>query len=178
MEEPITRARIWDGSTPWLVTGNAELRQLATDARLSSDERRPGFPHWNAGRASIAPLRPDSIFITDGPAHSRLRRMTTRTFLYKRVEAQRGKIQQIADDLIDDMLAGPNPVDLVTAFGLPVPSFMICELLGVPYDQHEFFQEHSAAALDRYATPEAQQRLFATMRDYMRGIIESRLAGD
>lgn len=178
VEQPISRARIWDGSTPWLVTGNTELRELATDPRLSSDERLPGFPHWNAGRASIAKMRPDSIFITDGAEHSRLRRMTTRTFLYKRVEGQRERIQEITDGLIDDMLAGPNPADLVETLGLPLPSYMICELLGVPYDQHEYFQETSSAALDRYATPEQQQKLFGGMREYMRGIIQSRLDGE
>lgn len=173
---PLRRARIWDGSTPWLVTGNAELRVLALDPRISTDDRLTGFPHWNAGRAAIAPMRPDSIFNTDGPGHLRLRRMMTRTFSYKRVEAQREKIQQVTDKLIDDMLAGPNPVDLVPAFGLPLPSFMICELLGVPYDNHDFFQEHASAAMDRYATPELQERLFTAMRGYMREVIEERLA--
>ena len=42
--------------------------------------------------------------------------------------ALRPAIQQIVDDLIDRMLAGPTPVDLVQAFALPVPSLVICHL--------------------------------------------------
>jgi cytochrome P450 len=78
-------------------------------------------------------------FITmDDPEHARLRRMVTAPFAIKRVEAMRPGIQRIVDDLIDEMLAGPKPVDLVQAFALPVPSLVICQLLGVPYADHDF----------------------------------------
>ena len=66
----------------------------------------------------------------------------------------RPAIQKIVDELIDDMLAGPKPVDLVEAFALPVPSLVICELLGVPYADHDFFQENSKTIIGRTATPE------------------------
>ena len=58
----------------------------------------------------------------------------------------RPAIQKIVDELIDDMLAGPRPVDLVAAFALPVPSLVICELLGVPYADHDFFQAQQPVA--------------------------------
>jgi cytochrome P450 len=61
------------------------------------------------------------------------------------------------------VLAGPKPVDLVRAFALPVPSLVICELLGVPYTDHEFFQHNSKILINRdespEATREAQERL-------------------
>lgn len=173
--EPLRRVRIWDGSTPWLVTGNAELRALAADPRVSADDRLPGFPHWNEGRAALAKHQADSMLNLDGPAHSRLRRMVTRSFAYKRVEAQREKMQRVTDKLIDEMLAGPNPVDLVTALALPLPSFMICEMLGTPYEDHEFFQHHAGAAMDRNATPEVHERAFGTLQGYIRGLFEERL---
>jgi cytochrome P450 len=70
------------------------------------------------------------------------------------VEALRPVIQKMVDDLIDELLAGPKPVDLVQAFALPVPSKVICELLGVPYADHDFFQANSKALITRTATPE------------------------
>jgi cytochrome P450 len=72
-------------------------------------------------------------------------------------------VQKIVDELIDGMLAGPKPVHLVEAFALPVPSLVICELLGVPYADHDFFQEHSKTIVKRHATPE--QRGAAGHRD-------------
>jgi cytochrome P450 len=92
----------------------------------------------------------------DDPEHARLRRMVTAPFAIKRVEALRPAIQRIVDDLIDAMLAGPNPVDLVHAFALPVPSLVICRLLGVPYADHDFFQRAARRLLNR-DTPVGEQ---------------------
>ncbi len=63
----------------------------------------------------------------DDPDHAHLRRMVTAPFAIKRVEALRPAIQRIVDGLIDDLLAGPTPADLVSAFALPVPSLVICD---------------------------------------------------
>ena len=69
-EHPVSRVRIWDGSTPWIVTGHAEQRALFSDPRVSVDDRLPGFPHWNEGIAKMAPHRSDSVFNTDPPVHT------------------------------------------------------------------------------------------------------------
>ena len=47
--KPLSRVRIWDGSTPWLITGYDAIRSLFTDSRASVDDRKPGYPHWNEG---------------------------------------------------------------------------------------------------------------------------------
>jgi cytochrome P450 len=161
-EAPLTRVRLWDGSTPWLVTRYAEQRALLADPRISADTVRPHYPHLGAPRRARA--KQDQTFIgMDDPEHARLRRMVTAPFAIKRVEALRPAIQRIVDGLIDDMLAGTTPVDLVQAFALPVPSLVICELLGVPYADHEFFQANSAILINRGSTLDqltgAQERL-------------------
>ena len=51
------------------------------------------------------------------------------------------------DERVDALLAAGPPADLVELLALPVPSQVICELLGVPYDRHEFFQSRSTALL-------------------------------
>src|SRR5947209_12878082 len=98
------------------------------------------------------------FILMDDPEHARLRRMVTAPFMVKRIEAMRPAVQKIVDGLIDDLLAGPKPVDLVTAFALPVPSLVICELLGVPYADHDFFQEHSKTIIKRTATNEERRQ--------------------
>ncbi|TPQ21473.1 cytochrome P450 [Streptomyces sporangiiformans] len=147
-EQPITKVRIWNGGTPWLITRHADQRALLTDPRVSNDDCEPGFPHVNAHRAQIAPHTPKLITNTDAPEHTRLRRTVNGPFLVKRIEAMRPAIQKMVDGMIDDMLAGPNPADLLTALALPVPSLVIAELLGVPYKGHAFFQRNAGLALD------------------------------
>lgn len=164
---PVTRARIWNGSTPWLVTGNAELRSLATDPRVSVNERLPGYPHWSPGMEAGVESRPRVIMTLDGEEHSRLRRLATRSFSAKRVNALRPVMQEVLDRQLDAMLAGPRPTDLVPRIALPVPSTMICQLLGVPYEDHEFFEGVAANSLDQNATPEQSQKTVATMVGYM-----------
>ncbi|AQZ67204.1 putative cytochrome P450 hydroxylase [[Actinomadura] parvosata subsp. kistnae] len=138
-DAPLVRVRLWNGSTPWLVTRHAEQRALLSDPRLSADLRRPGYPHM----VEAGPEAGFSFILMDDPEHARLRRMVTAPLTTRRAQALRPVTQEIVDGLIDDLLAGPKPVDLVEAFALPVPSLVICRLLGVPYEDHGFFQANS-----------------------------------
>jgi cytochrome P450 len=175
-EAPITKVRQWDGSTPWLITRYDDQRALLTDPRLSSDVMNPHFPHQAAGLRARRQEAPAAFISMDDPEHARLRRMVTAPFAIKRMEALRPAIQKIVDGLIDDLLAGPRPADLVQAFALPLPSLVICELLGVPYAVHGFFQAKSKTGADLNATPEqtltAQRELF----DYVHGLVGDKLA--
>ncbi|GAA5148983.1 cytochrome P450 [Pseudonocardia eucalypti] len=173
-ERPLSRVRIWDGSSPWIVTGHAEQRALLSDARVSVDDRLPGFPHWNEGIATMAPHRPDSVFNRDAPVHTRYRRMMTAPFTFKRVQAMRPVAQRITDELLDAMTAGPPPADLVAALALPLPTLIISEILGVPYEDHEFVQHHATVAVDRYATAEQAMQSFAAQVQYLVGLVEQR----
>jgi cytochrome P450 len=170
-EKTVSRVRIWDGSTHWLVTGHAEQRAVLSDPRVSIDEKRPGFPHQNAANAETIQHRPQTIFNSDAPEHTRFRRLMTFPFTAKRVEALRPVIQQITDDLIDTMLAGPRPTDLVQALALPLPTLMISELLGVPYSDHAFFQRNAAVSVDRNATPEENVRANTELVEYLARLI-------
>jgi cytochrome P450 len=80
------------------------------------------------------------------------------------------------DGLIDGMLAGPTPVDLVQAFALPVPSLVICELLGIPYADHEFFQANSRVLVNRGSTPEEVSAAAQRLIDYLDRLVGEKLA--
>src|SRR6201987_2562163 len=150
----LSRVRIWDGSTPWLITGYDAIRTLFTDSRASVDDRLPGYPHWNEGMLATVHKRPRSVFTSDAEEHTRFRRMLSKPFTFKRVEALRPAVQNIADDRIDALIAGPNPGDIVSTLALPVPSLVISEMLGVPYEDAEFFQTQANRGMSRYATAE------------------------
>jgi cytochrome P450 len=163
---PISRVRIWDGTTPWLITRYDHVRTLLGDPRVSADTARSGYPHRNA--AMLAREQDQRTFLTmDDPEHARLRRMVTGPFAIRKMEQLRPDVQQIVDDLIDEMLAGPNPTDLVTAFALPVPSLVISRLLGVPYSDHDLFQRNTQVIVRRTSTPEEVAGATRTLTDYL-----------
>jgi cytochrome P450 len=159
---PLHRVRLRDGSTPWLVTRYAEQRALLSDPRVSADAAREGYP--SRSEAFRARRNPVLGFISmDNPGHARLRHMVTSAFTVRRIEEMRPGIQHLVDELIDDMLAGPNPADLVTAFALPVPSLVICQLLGVPYADHPDGGLLSRVAAEQVAIGELSRPELATI---------------
>ncbi|MFI9169439.1 cytochrome P450 [Streptomyces lincolnensis] len=170
---PLTKVRLWDGSEPWLVTKYADQRALLGDPRVSADTDSPGYPTKASPEGGEGKL---SFIMMDDPEHARLRRMVTAPFAIKRVEALRPAVQKIVDDLIDAMLGRPGPVDLVEEFALPIPSLVICELLGVPYDDHAFFQDNTKTMVHRDATPEQRGRASREVAGYLATLIGKRLA--
>ena len=174
--EPVARVRIWDGSTPWFVTRHADQRALLNDPRLSIDEKRPGYPHMTRARADGAPHHPRLITNTDPPEHTRLRRTVNAPFMVKRVEALRPRIQQVLDRLIDDLLAGPRPADLVQAIGLPVPTMVITEILGAPYEDHELFQTAGRVLISHDSTPGQAAEAGARLGGYLGELFAKKMA--
>ncbi len=174
--KPLSRVRIWDGSTPWLITGHAVARELFADSRVSVDDRLDGFPHWNEHMLSTVHKRPRSVFTSDAEEHTRFRRMLSKPFTFKRVEGLRPAIQKVTDECIDAILAGPQPADLVAKLALPVPTRVISEMLGVPYEDHEFFQHHANVGLARYATAEAGQQGAMSLHQYLIDLVTKKMA--
>jgi cytochrome P450 len=173
---PVTRVRSWGDSTPWVVTSHAEQKALLSDPRLSADFSHPGFPSPvdDSGheQGSI-----DLSFIgMDDPEHARLRRMVSGAFTIKRVEAMRPVVREMVDDFITRMLAGPKPADLVQALALPVPSLVISELLGVPYEDHEFFQTNSKVLVSAVATPQERQAAHGNLNAYLDQLVDQKLS--
>jgi cytochrome P450 len=146
-ETPVCRVTLWDGSEPWIVTRHEDVRTVLTDPRLSVETDRPGFPRFSAGAPSSMGGRPTFISL-DPPEHDVIRKMLAGSFTPRRMELLRPDLEQIADSLIDAMVAQAPPVDLVPVFALPLPSLVICRLLGVPYEDHDRFQGWSRTFVD------------------------------
>ncbi len=169
----IGRVRIWDGSTPWLITRFDEQRAVMSDPRFSADSTLAGYPHSTAG---LTDRREESrTFIDmDDPEHARQRRMLTADFTVKRVEAMRPRVQAAADRLVDEMLAAGPTADLLTGFALPLPSLVICDLLGVPYADHEFFERQSRLLVAHDAGVEETTRAADRLGGYLTGLLEAK----
>ncbi|GGW95228.1 cytochrome P450 [Streptomyces noursei] len=141
---PLVPVTLHDGRIVWLVIGHAEVRALFADRRLSSNQQNPDFPVPTAREEEVlrevhAPLIGD-----DPPEHNVIRRKLIPASSLRATARLRPTIQRIVDEHLDRMVTGRPPVDLVTAFTLPVSSVVICELLGVPVDDQTEFTERSA----------------------------------
>jgi cytochrome P450 len=157
----LATAELPGGALTWLVTRLDEARAALAAPEFSTDRSDPAFPLPQArprpaGAARRPPLTPEerrarsrgaSLIGMDPPDHTTARRAVIGEFTARRVQRLRPRIQQIVDERIDALLAAGPPADLVGLLSLPVPSQVICELLGVPYEQHEFFQSRSTALL-------------------------------
>jgi cytochrome P450 len=174
-EGPLVQVRLWNGSTPWLVTGHGEYRALLGDPRVSVEPRR-GAPVLTRGEHAGEGSADASFILMDDPEHARLRRMVTGALSVRRVETMRPAVQKIVNERLDALLAGPRPVDLVKAFALPVPSLVISELLGVPYADHDFFQSNSGVLINRDSTTEQRGQAMQQLGSYLDGLIGEKTA--
>lgn len=171
---PVSRVHLPNGTTAWAVTRHQDVRTVLTDPRFSSDRYHPGFPRF----AELPQGRRfnTSLIGLDPPEHGPARRAVLGEFTVKRLEALRPRVQEIVDQHVDAMLAGPRPTDLVTALSLPVPSLVICELLGVPYTDHDFFQSRSSTLLRRDNSAAEKAVASDELRAYLVALIDGKLA--
>ncbi|MCY0925333.1 cytochrome P450 [Streptomyces sp. H27-H1] len=159
------RVDLPDGSRVWLVGDYDDARTVLTDPRFSADDQIPGYPCLLP-----APPRPGALSFLrmDAPQHGRVRRVLTPSFTMRRIEKMRPGIEDATRRLIEDMREEGPPVDLVDRFALPLPSLVICQLLGVPYEDHGAFQEHSRAFLSTDGTAEEATAALTALGDYIR----------
>jgi cytochrome P450 len=135
--EPISRVTLWNGQEAWFIARYDLARAVLFDSRFSSDASRPGYPHETPALEQHRVH--DKMLITlDPPEHTSLRRLLARDFMIKRVEALRPRVEEVIDGLLDEIMAGPPTFDLYRGFALHIPQIVVCELLGLPYDDREY----------------------------------------
>ncbi|HJP80058.1 MAG TPA: cytochrome P450 [Pseudonocardiaceae bacterium] len=179
-DEGISQVSLWgNGQNVWWVSRHEDARAILNDRRFSSDRRRDNFPIFNDDQATRERFRsqPPSMIGLDGAEHAAARRAVIGEFTVKRIAAMQPRIQQIVDEQIDKMLAADErPVDLVQMLSLAVPSIVICEMLGVPYVDHDFFQSRSSALIRRSSDSEEKTRAFDELRGYLDQLITAKEA--
>ncbi|GHH63943.1 cytochrome P450 [Streptosporangium violaceochromogenes] len=178
-EAPLVRAAA-PGGNVWLVTRHAEAQQVLCDPRISTDPTTPGHPLARSSEHPLSEeerrererLRAGQFIDMDPPEHDVYRRMLIPEFSVRRVREMRPGIQEVVDGLIDDMLKQGSPADLVEAFGLAVPSLVICRLLGVPYADRDFFQSRTRRMIGTNVEESEDGMLAAAeMWDYLDGLV-------
>lgn len=167
------RVRQWDGVEAWLVTRFEDARKALNDRRLSVDPRKPGYPEKSAAYKQV--LGQDRNLRTmDDPEHSAQKKMLARDFTVRRVQEMRPAIEEKINSLIDTMLASGNRAEMVDSFALPVPTLVICELLGVPYADRDWFAGQSQICTSSRVAPEAAAHAAAELYAYMEELLKEK----
>ena len=174
-DEGVRRVVTTFGTPAWLVTRYADVKEVLADAtRFSVAGRRP-FDQAALAQVSAeehARMRAGNLLGVDPPEHTRLRRMLTPEFTVRRMRRLEPRIVEIVDAHLDALEQAGPPTDLVSGFALPVPSLVICELLGVPYADRTAFQARTARQLDLSVPIPERLELGRESRAYMAGLID------
>lgn len=163
------------GMEVYLVTRHEDIKHVLSDHERFSNGRPPGFVFQGIPPVSEeeqASARAGNLLGLDPPEHQRLRRMLTGEFTVRRMKRLEPRIVEIVDQQLDAMETGGPPVDLVESFALPIPSLVICELLGVPYGDRDDFQRRSARELDLSIPIDERLQLQRQGRAYMSSLVE------
>ncbi len=138
----MTKIRLYNGRTAWLVTGAAQARAILSDYRRVSIRPYHGnYPLLNEEFEKVVDSGyADVLFGVDPPEHTRQRQMIMPRFSLRRTAQLGDDIQRIVDGKVDAMLRQGPPADLVSQLAQPVPSMVMSLLLGVPYEDHEEFE--------------------------------------
>jgi cytochrome P450 len=165
--EPISKIPLPFGFNAWLVTGYEENKKvLANTAGFSND-----FTNLIGSAGVTADQNPGGLGFADPPVHTRLRKALTPEFTMRRLSRLTPRIHAIVEDQLDQMAKADKPVDLAQFFALPIPSLVICELLGVPYEDRDDFQRLSTARFDLFGGASASLGAISESLTYLLEIV-------
>jgi cytochrome P450 len=173
-EQPLTKVTLWDGSTAWLITRYQDVREALGDDSFSAVPYRPDFPKLSPTKDALYVHEPPTFFRMDPPEHGVQRGMLAGEFAFRNVNASRPAIQALVDNLLDEMLAKGPPTDFIKDFASPLPSLVITEMLGVPYEDHAFFEERTQARLDITSDKETVLKAGKEMLGYIDSLLTER----
>jgi cytochrome P450 len=174
---PISRFPFPDGHQGWLVTGYDLVRSVLADSRFSSrKELMLHHPLIDYGVVEVPPAAPGEFLLMDEPRHGRYRKPLVGKFTVRRMRLLAERVEQITADHLDAMEKAGPPADLVTAFAAPVPAMMICELLGVPYEDRSSFQKQVESFMSGETSDEDLIAAYTAVQQYLADLVAAKRA--
>ncbi|MFI8943689.1 cytochrome P450 [Streptomyces syringium] len=180
-EAPITRLTFEDGRPGWLVTGHSTARAVLADPRFTAKGERHHPPVPRAPTLGESPAAPTGMFNRQENAREKPEEQHYRKLLHGQLGDERMHrltewIEKSTEELLDAMERHGAPADLLEHFALPLPSLVICELLGVPDADREEFQRASAVWSGLGETTEAVLGAFTSLHAYLHRLVPRRRA--
>ncbi len=168
----------------WFVFRYDDVRALFADSRLSAG-RIKGFidavpaPVRSEVRG-LVPFFESWLMMRDGAEHARLRRLLHTGFNATAMQALRGPIEQVADELVERRLR-EGSLDISNDFALLLPAYVLSDFVGAPVADRGRFVEWSLGFVNFFneipITEEATRRMAATAREmteYMAALLAER----
>ncbi|MGW7002379.1 cytochrome P450 [Streptomyces sp. NPDC054933] len=168
---PISRYTHPGGKPGWLITGYDLVRSVLADSRFSSRKEL-----LNVGDFEVPPAPPGEFLLMDEPQHGRYRKPLVGKFTVRRMRLLTERVEQITADCLDAMEKAGPPADLVTAFAKPIPAIMICELLGVPYQDRGSFQEQIESFMSGETSDEELIAAYTATQNYLAELVAAKRA--
>ncbi|MFJ4553717.1 cytochrome P450 [Streptomyces sp. NPDC088817] len=169
-ECPLARVRLPIGATAWYVTRYDDVKELVADARLI----RPSITDWPPRPGHVPGDEPGLVTMMEleGPRHAALRRALSEPFSVRSVRRWMPRIRESADRLLDPFVAGDQPGDLVVRFIEPFPVMVMCDLVGIPYEDSDYFLPRADAALGAILTLEEGREATAQLREFVTSLLD------
>ncbi|GAB3816442.1 cytochrome P450 [Kribbella italica] len=170
---PVARVRTLAGAEVWLVTRYDDVKLVLADPRFS----RAAVVKQGAPRVALAKPMPNSLTTTDPPEHSRLRKLVSTTFAHRRIERTRPWVAELSAQLADDVAKAGDGADIRQLVALPLPIQVICQLLGVPYEDREQFREWTELGYSmKMAEKDLVENAMTELTAYIEALVERKLA--
>ena len=170
-----TGPMVWHGpSNRWLATTHdavgAVLRARSFGRIWTDWDPIDEMEPFNA-------LHRHQMMENEPPEHTRLRRLVAGAFGRGHVERMRPRIEELVDSMLDGLR---GTVDILAEYAEPLPVYVICDLLGVPRDDHVQLRAWSQAIVHMYeqdvdqATKDEAVASAAAFAEYVQGVIADR----
>lgn len=159
--QPIMRMLFPDGQTGWIISRYEDAASALKDPRFVKDMR-------NAGLDEDVLFIKDNMLFSDPPDHKRLRGLVQKAFTPQLISGMRGRIQQIADELLA-RVERQETINLIDDYAFPLPIIVISEMLGVPHSDRDKFRVWSNALIEHSGreTDEEMRSLIMEFREYL-----------
>jgi pimeloyl-[acyl-carrier protein] synthase len=175
--EPVHHAP--DGT--WVLTRYDHSAAVLRDPRFSSSPATLGDDFDWSKESPVRQVGSNLMMFLDPPDHTRLRSLASQAFTPRRVEALRARIGQLVEDLLDAVVdRGDGQIDVLADLAYPLPTIVICELLGVPLEDRESFKGWAAGGsrlLDGYLDQDTMMQAMVSGMElfrYMTDLVEDR----
>ena len=175
----------WDaGAKGWILTRYEDVRKAMRGAQYSADRLRPFFEtlpeQARAALPDLTSLIPLWLVFRGGADHTRLRTVMNPAFVMPMIRKLKPRVEELVDELIASMQRQPKP-DFIRDFGLPLPGYVICDLLGIPRrdlpdlrkwsDELNLFIGGARVTENKYERAQEGTRALA---EYFRAVVSSR----
>lgn len=166
----------------WLVIGYNEAQEVLRDSNFSNDVRRNKFIfrllEAATGDEPIPFVDNPPLLNQDPPNHTRLRKLASAGFTNRYIQSLEPVITRIVNQLLDEV-AMYTRFDVIEALAEPLPALVIAEMMGVPPDEREYFQQWShdltgATIISRPDLIAKATRAEQEMADYLGQLVEEK----